>query len=92
RIPALWQRFGPHIGRVPGQVGSTTYGICHGADGTGSFNYLCGVEVTDLAGLPRELTHLKLPARRYAVFTHRGHISTIRATVHAIWRDYLPVS
>ncbi len=91
-IPALWQRFGPHIGSIPGQVGWITYGVCHGADGAGSFDYLCGVEVTDLAAVPSDLARLALPARRYAVFTHRGHISTIRATVHAIWHEYLPAS
>src|SRR5271154_7596059 len=27
-IPAQWQRFAPHIGHIPGQVGGTTYGVC----------------------------------------------------------------
>jgi AraC family transcriptional regulator len=92
-IPALWQRFGPYIGSVPGQVGWTTYGISRcGKDGAGGFDYLCGVEVAEAAESLPELTRLHLPAQRYVVFTHRGHISTIRSTVHTIWRKYLPES
>jgi len=31
-------------------------------------------------------------SRRYAVFQHRGHISTIRTSWHTIWSDWLPQS
>lgn len=27
-IPGLWQAFDPYVGRVPGQVGDFTYGLC----------------------------------------------------------------
>src|SRR5258708_322856 len=27
-IPELWSRFGPHIGKIPGQVGRVAYGLC----------------------------------------------------------------
>jgi AraC-like DNA-binding protein len=30
--PALWQRFAPHIGNIPGQVGSTAYGVICNSD------------------------------------------------------------
>jgi AraC family transcriptional regulator len=51
-IPAQWQRFVPYLGTLPGQAGRKTYGVCYNADETGSFDYLCGVEVTSLVGLP----------------------------------------
>lgn len=89
-IPALWQSFAPYIGSIPGQVGEATYGISHGSDGAGSFEYLCGVEVSGFSAVPPDLARLRIPERRYAVFTHRGPVSTLRSTVHTLWNSYLP--
>jgi AraC family transcriptional regulator len=82
----------PMIGHLPGQVGMVTYGVCCNGDGAGSFDYVCAVEVAGFDGLPPELARLRLAARRYAVFTHAGHLSGLRATVHSIWTRYLPGS
>jgi AraC family transcriptional regulator len=91
-IPAQWQRFMPYIGNIPGQIGRTAYGVCCNSDEEGNFDYICGVEVADFSELPPELARLRIPARRYAVFTHRDHISTIRRTVNTIWNKWLPES
>ena len=91
RIPNLWQRFGPHVGHVPGQVGGAAYGARYNAD-DGGFDYLAGVEVSSLDALPPEFQHLRVPEQTYAVFAHRDHVSTIRATMHAIWSSWLPQS
>ncbi len=89
-IPAQWQRFGPSIGSIPGQVGWTCYGVCCNGDDAGNFEYICGVEVRDFSAIPAELARIRIPACRYAVFTHRGHISAIRSTVYTIWNKALP--
>jgi AraC family transcriptional regulator len=91
-IPAQWQRFAPHIGNVPGQVGRVAYGVCCNSDDAGNFDYVCGVEVADFSDLPAEFSRVRLPEQRYAVFTHREHISTIRRTVNTIWNKWLPES
>jgi AraC family transcriptional regulator len=91
-IPAQWQRFVPYLGNVEGQVGTTAYGICHNNDGAGSFEYLCGVEVAGFDALPDELSRVRIPERRYAVFSHRAHISTISRTWAAIMNRHLPES
>lgn len=91
-IPQLWQRFAPYLGTLSQQRGGTTYGVCCNADGAGNFDYIAGVEVTSFDDLPAEFARVRLAARRYAVFTHRGHISTFRATVQAIWNTWLPAS
>jgi AraC family transcriptional regulator len=70
-IPAQWQRFNEYFGKVPGQIGNVAYGVCYNADDSGTFDYLCGVEVSDFSGLPAELSHMRVPEQRYAVFTHR---------------------
>ncbi len=91
-IPAQWQRLVPLLGHIPGQTGQATYGVCCNADGAGSFEYICGVEVTDFDRLPADLARIRLPARRYAVFTHTGHVVGLRATVYSIWNHALPAS
>jgi AraC family transcriptional regulator len=91
-IPFLWQRFVPYIGHIEGQVGSATYGVCCNMDGTGSFEYIAGVEVRDFSELPPEFRRIRIPQQRYAVFRHRGHVATIRSTVYTIWNKWLPRS
>src|SRR5271165_1798416 len=39
-IPRQWQRFGPYIGNLAGQIGPETYGVSHNFDGSGSFEYI----------------------------------------------------
>jgi AraC family transcriptional regulator len=35
---------------------------------------------------------VRIPAQKYAVFTHAEHVSTIRRTVTTIWNKWLPES
>jgi AraC family transcriptional regulator len=90
--PAQWQRFVPYLGHIPGQSAPETYGVLHNSDGAGSMEYLCGVEVSDFSRIPAELSGLRIPAQKYAVFFHSGHVSTIRQTWHAIYSQWLPSS
>lgn len=90
-IPKQWQTFAPHIGKISGQVGSTTYGICWQAAGSGNIEYLSGVEVSTFAGLPDNFTVVSLPAAKYAVFSHRAHVSKLYETCDAISK-WLPES
>jgi AraC family transcriptional regulator len=91
-IPSQWQRFMRYIGHVPAQIGHVSFGVRWNGDEDGNFDYLCGVEVSDFSRLPAELAHVKIPAQRYAVFSHREHISTIRSTWITIWNRWLPES
>jgi AraC family transcriptional regulator len=90
-VPALWQEFQPHIGAIPGQKGAVAYGLAArmAADGDSSF-YLAGVEVADLSDLDDTFTGIRLPAQRWAVFPHRGHVTTIASTIDAIFGAALP--
>jgi AraC family transcriptional regulator len=91
-IPALWQKFAPHIGHVPGEVGDITYGVMCNPGAKGAFDYIAAVEVERADGLPKEFQAVKLKPQKYAVFSHRGHISTLRSTMNAIWNQWLPAS
>jgi len=90
-LPSLWQRFGPHLGTVPGQIGKVAYGVCYNTD-EGGFDYIAGVEVADFGAVPKDFARLRIGAQRYAVFTHSEHVSTVRGTFMAIFNDWLPRS
>ena len=90
-IPAQWRTFAPHIGKIPGQIGRATYGLCWQARDDQSIEYLSGVEVSGFAGLPTDFTVASIPAQRYAVFPHRHHVSMLYQTCDAISK-WLPES
>jgi AraC family transcriptional regulator len=91
-IPAQWQRFVPRIGNVPGQVGRTAYGLIFNGDDDGNYDYMCGVEVSDFSRSPSDLSRLRVPACKYAVFRHVGHVSGLRSSWNTIWSKSLPES
>jgi AraC family transcriptional regulator len=91
-IPGQWQRFHQTVENIPGRVGKVAYGVCCNGDDAGNFDYIAGVEVSDFSDLPREFSRVRIPEQRYAVFTHRDHISTIRRTINTIWNHWLPAS
>src|ERR1700761_7055598 len=91
-IPGLWQRFHQYIANFPGRTGKAAYGVCCNGDDAGNFDYIAGVEVADFSDLPREFSRVRIPEQRYAVFTHKDHVSAIRRTVNTIWNHWLPAS
>lgn len=86
-IPALWQRFGPHL-----EHGQTAYGVLCNPQDDGTIEYICGMEVSSLTGLSETWHYVRIPERRYAVFSHRDHISGIRRTWQSIYHLWLPKS
>ena len=91
-IPGQWQRFHQSVANIPGRIGKVAYGVCCNGDDAGNYDYIAGVEVSDFSDLPREFSRVRIPEARYAVFSHRDHISTIRRTIDTIWNDWLPAS
>jgi len=89
-LPAQWQRLFPHLGKIPGQIGRTAYGVSWCPENSHAISYLCGVEVSDFSCLLGEFTIVSIPAQRYAVFSHRGHVSRIRETIEAIGSKWYP--
>ena len=91
-IPGLWHRFHQYVQSFPGRIGPVAYGVCCNGDDAGNFDYIAGVEVSDFSDLPREFASVRIGEQRYAVFTHRDHVSTIRRTINTIWNSWLPAS
>ena len=90
RIAHQWQELDA-LGRIPGQVGASLYGVMCGHDRSG-IEFMCGVEVDSFAGLPAELGRLRIEAQRYAVFVHSGPKSALLMTWERIVREWLPAS
>lgn len=83
-IPLQWRELRA-LGRLPGQVGGTAYGVICGADAAG-FEYMCAVEVAALEPLPREYGRLRLLQQHYAVFQHVGPVTGIRGTWERVFK------
>jgi AraC family transcriptional regulator len=86
-VPAQWQRLTPHLDNIPYAVPNmSAYGVVMDLFyNPQSFQYVNGVEVTAVHELDPALTAMRLPAQRYAAFTHPGHVSKMRTTVHTIF-------
>lgn len=92
-IPALWQKFVPYLGKIPGQVGNVAYGVIVDPSGAaGEFSYLCGVEIPHPSAGTHRFTTIAIPALRCAVFVHPGPVSTISESIGKIFRQWLPHS
>jgi AraC family transcriptional regulator len=93
-IPALWQRFGPHIGTLGrAEVEGHAYGVCLNEPGhDDGFLYLAGVELRGETDAPNGLSLADVPAARYAAFRHEGHVTGVQATCAAILGRWLPAA
>lgn len=90
---ALWERFMPFIGKVPGQLGQIAYGLSSNMISSPfSFDYLAGVEVAKPTGLPADFSVTSVPAMRYAIFTHHGQVSKLSNMIDVIYHQWLPKS
>lgn len=89
-ITALWQRFEPFMRAVPFHRQAMPVGVSRAHDEEGGFEYVAGLEVTRFGEIPPELVAVEIPAQRYAVFTHTGHVTRFPDTFRIIWDEALP--
>lgn len=88
-IPNQWQRFLPYFNSISATVSRDAYGVVYNFDSEGFFDYLTGVEISAQSSIPFGLVQLQMPAQKYAVFSHPGHVAEIRAVIAAIWSEGL---
>jgi AraC family transcriptional regulator len=89
-IDRLWADFAGKDHWVKDLVDKDGFGVCFGADGSGRFHYLAGMEVTGTAAPPEGMTTLLVPAQTYAVFTYKGIALGIANARHLIYTTLLP--
>ncbi|HEY4144034.1 AraC family transcriptional regulator [Pinirhizobacter sp.] len=87
-IPSQWQRL---LGESR-DAGPIAYGVCCNSDEEGNFDYIAGFAVPSFSHIRTGWQTVRIPARRYVVGWHEGHISTIRSTWYWLLNDYLPGS
>lgn len=84
-IPIQWRTFmSTYYDAIPSKDG-IPIGIITPTDEEGRFGYMCATEVARFGVIGSGLTKIEIPARSYAVFEHRGHVSKIFDTYAAIW-------
>jgi AraC family transcriptional regulator len=91
-IPKLWNRFGPRIDTVPDKAGNDAYGVLISTPDGKGFDYMAAVAVSGTENLPTDLTTREIPAQKYAIFPHPGHVSTLCETIDGIFQKWLPQS
>ena len=91
-IPDQWTAFNA-LDPMPGRVGDAAYGVICGSDPERqTFEYMAAIQVASFDGLPADTGRMRVPAQRYAVFTHPESVATIQQTWTAIWEEWLPTS
>ena len=96
-IGELWTRFTQQVHRVPNRIGREMYGIIYERpkakkSHSDELQYIAAVAVTSASDIAEGMVSFEVPAGTFAVFVHRGPIHQIGATMHAIYRDWLPQS
>ena len=89
-ITALWRRFAPEVAAIENKAHTSPIGILTPAGEDGDFDYSCAVLVRDFSKSPGNLHRIRIPAQRYAVFPHAGHVSSVGRTYDTILNDWLP--
>lgn len=96
-ISKLWNDLSERIPRISYRTREEAYGVTSNlAVDAGSFDYLAGVAVRRIEGLPEDVVAESLPRQTYAVFSHRRHSSSLhhelKETLRWIWGVWLPSS
>lgn len=93
-----WGRFLSRSEEIENRAeGSAVYGICEVSPDfdTASFDadtestHFIGAEVYSFGGLPEGMSEKTLRGGRYAVFTHKGKVETLKITYDYIWGTWL---
>jgi len=96
-IGSLWCKFLARADQVPNRIGDEMFGIIYDRPESErahphELQYIAAVRVSSTAEIPDGMAAWTVPGGMFAVFTHRGRIENIGATVHEIHRVWLPSS
>ncbi|WP_256843603.1 GyrI-like domain-containing protein, partial [Pseudomonas aeruginosa] len=69
-----------------------SFGVCCNSDDKGGFDYIAALPASTVPSVPAHWQRVDIPARRYLVAWHSGHISAIRSTWFWLLDHYLPAS
>jgi AraC family transcriptional regulator len=92
-IPQQWQEFLQHLDGIDRAKAPEAFGIVRNASVNGEdVEYVCALPASSGLRPGGGLEAIELPGMRLAKFTHKGHISGIRATTRAVFEEGLPAA
>lgn len=97
-ISELWTKFNHRIhalGGLKNETGEAAIGLCVGPAeeyGDSSFEYVAGFPVTKVEDVPEGFVVRDVPKYTYAVFAHKGDLSSLGKTYEYIYECWLPQS
>lgn len=95
-IGQLWDRFNVRQGEIKNVKPGCAFGICMASHPSvekkerQTFVYMSGLPVSKVESMPDGMISCEIPARKYAVFTHKGSLDTLPHTVNYIWGTWVP--
>jgi AraC family transcriptional regulator len=88
-IPSQWVDYNSAGLRAPSPKPEDYYGVAWGFNAaTGTFDYLCGQEMTAGTAVPQGFAKVTLPAGRWARFATKGHISTMQSAWGEVYNHW----
>ena len=93
-ISDLWGKANQRMGEIRHVASQNAYGVCIMLPDapTGEFEYIAGLEVSQVEDVPDGMVVREVPASQYAVFTHLGSLEELSATYEYIYRSWIPQS
>lgn len=90
-IAQMWGRLNPRAHEIP-ITGECAYGVCLMLPDApeGVFEYVAGFKVEQFDKVPDGMVVVDVPENRYAVFAHRGSLTTLKDTYAGICDDWFP--
>ena len=99
KTPELWKSFMPRRKEIENSVGTNLYSMqiydplyFSNFDSTADFEKWATIEVTDFDKVPDEMEFFTLIGGLYAVFIHKGDVSSAPKTFQDIFSSWLPNS
>ena len=100
-IAKLWERFVPrdkeitHVAAQPQAAFGLSFEMVEipsEQEKEFLFFYLAGLAVSSIEDIPEGMTYKRVPAHKYAKFTHRGLLTKLDETYKYIFYKWLPAS
>jgi AraC family transcriptional regulator len=97
KLGPLWRSLLDRVREIPDQAGGPLVAFIYGEEESRrshphELHYVAGAPVRSVADLPEGMVSREVPGGLYAVFTHRGKLDALFATIEAIYREWLPAS
>jgi len=90
QLPSLWDNFLERIGEVSNTLSGACYGVLYRIDENNEqLNYMAGIEVSRVNGIPDGMELMTIPESCYAQFEHRGQPEQLNNTVNFVYCNWL---